>query len=92
MALVTKLQEANKEYQNTFLCKLMQVTLDERLSEADVDAILLVINSNPLSVNHVPNNKLAVILREEGFDISTSAIDRHRRGDCSCTRIKQGDK
>jgi hypothetical protein len=92
MTLAAKLQEANKEYQNNFLCKLMQITLDERLSKADVDAIMVVINSNPLSANHVPNNKLAMILRDEGFDISTSAIDRHRRGDCSCTRIKQGDK
>lgn len=92
MALAERLREANREYLGNFLCKLMQITLDPKLSKDDVDAIIAVINSNPLNENHVPNNKLAAVLREEGFDISSSAVDRHRRGDCSCTRMKQGDK
>ena len=92
MALADKLREANNEYKSNFLCNLMQITLNEKLSKADVDAIIAVINSNPLNENHVPNNKLAAVLREEGYDISSSAVDRHRRGECSCTRMKQGDK
>lgn len=92
MTLAARLQEANKQYKSNFLCKLMQITLDKKLSKADVEAIIAVINSNPLNDNHVPNNKLAAVLREEGYDISSSAVDRHRRGDCSCTRVIQGDK
>lgn len=92
MELAAKLKEANRQYKSNFLCKLMQVTLDEKLSKADVDAITTVINSNPLHDNHVPNNKLAAVLREEGYDISSSSVDRHRRGECSCTRMIQGDK
>jgi hypothetical protein len=92
MALAAKLQKANKEYLSSFICKLMQITLDPALSKEDVDAIIAIINSNPLNDNHVPNNKLAIVLREEGYDISSSAVDRHRRGDCSCNRLKQGDK
>jgi hypothetical protein len=88
MALAEKLEAANKAYRETFVCKLMQVTLNPDLSKADVDAIISVINSNPLDLDHVPNSKLAQALREEGFDISTSAVDRHRRGQCSCNRLK----
>lgn len=92
MALADKIREATKQHKGTFMCKLMQVTLDPKLSQDDVDAVIAVINSNPLNENHIPNNKLSIVLREEGFDISASAVDRHRRGDCSCGRMLQGDK
>jgi hypothetical protein len=92
MALAERLQTANQQYKSGFLCKLMQVTVDPRLSKEDVEAVIKVINSEPSDTNHVPNNRLSLVLREEGFDVSTSAIDRHRRGDCSCNRLKQGDK
>lgn len=87
MALAEKLKAANKAYRETFMCKLMQLTLSPSLTKDDVDAIIRVINSNPLDLDHVPNSKLAQALREEGFDISTSAVDRHRRGQCSCNRL-----
>lgn len=92
MALVDKLKAANQQYRDTFVCKLMQITFDPKLSKADVAAIIAAINSTPLSLDHIPNNKLAAALREEGFDISSSAVDRHRRGDCACKRVNQGDK
>lgn len=88
MALATRLSEANKKYQNTFICKLMQVTQDPKLSQSDVDALIKIINSRPLDEAHVPNIRLSQALREEGYDISASAVDRHRRGSCSCTRLK----
>lgn len=92
MALADRLKVANQQYRGTFICKLMQVTLDPRLSKADVAAIVSAINAAPLSPDHIPNKKLAAALREEGFDISASAVDRHRSNSCSCTRVNQGDK
>jgi hypothetical protein len=88
MALAEKIQKANLAYRNNFVCKLMQVTLDPNLSKEDIDALTLVINSSPLDLSHVPNSQLAQALREEGYDISASAVDRHRRGACSCNRLK----
>jgi hypothetical protein len=88
MALAERLQVANQNYQNTFLCKLMKITLDDKLSESDIDALIKIINSRPFDEAHVPNVRLSQALREEGYDISASAVDRHRRGDCSCYRLK----
>jgi hypothetical protein len=88
MALAERLSKANREYQNTFICKLMQVTLDPKLSPSDVEAVIKIINSNPHDEEHVPNIRLAHALREEGYDVSPSAVDRHRRGICACNRLK----
>ena len=88
MALAERLRAANERYQNTFVCKLMQVTLDPKLAEDDVDAIIKIINSSPRDEDHVPNTRLAYALREEGYDVSPSAVDRHRNRICACYRLK----
>lgn len=88
MALADRLRLANEKYQKTFVCRLMKVTLDPRLSPEDVDAIIAVINSHPGDEGHVPNIRLAHALRDEGYDVSPSAVDRHRTGICACARLK----
>lgn len=88
MALAERLRVAKEKYHNTFICKLMQVTLDPKLTENDVDALIKIINSRPLDEEHVPNIRLSQVLRDEGYDVSASAVDRHRRGTCSCNRLK----
>lgn len=88
MALADRLLAATDMYHNkTFICKLMKITLDPKLSKSDVEALVRIISSSPLDHNHVPNIRLASALREEGYDVSPSAIDRHRRGHCACARI-----
>jgi hypothetical protein len=88
MALVDRLRAANEKYEKTFICKLMRVTLDPKLSRDDADAVIKIINSRPGDEGYVPNIRIAQALLEEGYDVSTAAVDRHRRGTCSCTRLK----
>lgn len=88
MALAERLRAANEKYHNTFICKLMQVTLDPKLTKDDIDALIKIINSRPLDEEHVPNARLSQVLRDEGYDVSASAVDRHRRGTCACNRLK----
>jgi hypothetical protein len=86
LALSKKLEEAISEA-NIKLCKLAAVLVSPDLSAEDkkyIEEILSVPESNP---SRVPNTTLGRILREEGYDVSNSAIDRHRRGDCSCNRL-----
>jgi hypothetical protein len=90
MALADRLKTAQYKYKDNFVCKLMAITKDARLSKEDVSALLSIINSRPGDEDHVPNIRLAYALREEGFDVSPSAVDRHRNGICACTRV-QGD-
>lgn len=91
MALADRLFAANEKYQKTFVCKLMQVTLDSKLSESDIEALKKIINSHPGDEAHVPNIRLAFALREEGYDVSPSAVDRHRRHICACYRLTKGE-
>jgi hypothetical protein len=87
MSLAERLTAAREAYAaETQVCKLMSVTFSSALSEVDVDALLKVINARPDDEHHMPNTRLAFALREEGFDVSVSAVDRHRRGACSCGR------
>lgn len=88
MALAERLRAVKETYHNTFICKLMQVTLDPKLDRDDVNALIKIINSKPLDEEHVPNIRLSQALRDEGYDVSASAVDRHRRGTCSCNRLK----
>lgn len=70
------------------LCKLAtllhgsELTADEK---KNLIALLEVEEKNPA---RVPSSTIAQILREEGYDLSDSAIDRHRRTPktCSCKR------
>lgn len=88
MALAERLRDANNVYKTNFVCKLMKVTLDPNITKEDVEALVKIIGLSPHDEGHVPNTRLAYALREEGYDVSTSAVDRHRRGVCSCTRLK----
>jgi hypothetical protein len=69
------------------LCKLMAVIDDSNLSNEDKKRIEIILSVPESSPTKVPNTTLGRILREEGYDISNSAVDRHRRGDCSCKRL-----
>lgn len=92
MALAERLQTVKYSYkQKTSACKLIKVTQDPTLSESDVSALLAVINSQPGDEAHVPNIRLAFALREEGYDVSPSAVDRHRNGVCACQRPAKGE-
>jgi hypothetical protein len=91
MTLADRISTAKLTYKSSFLCKLMSITKDPKLSKEDINALISVINSNPLSEDHVPNTRLAYALREEGYDISSSSVDRHRRKDCACYRTVLGE-
>ena len=68
------------------VCKIGKILQADKLSQEDkkyLSAILDVPENDP---SRVTNAALARVLREEGFDVSDSSVDRHRRGDCSCQR------
>ena len=87
MSLAERLNKVRESYSNeTQVCKLMSVTFHSGLSAVDVDALIKTINASVGDEHHMPNTRLAQALREEGFDVSASAVDRHRKGTCSCVR------
>jgi hypothetical protein len=86
MGLAQKIDAAKSQQKLKFMCRLMQVTVDSSLPKEDAESILKVINANPDSENYIPNSKLAAVLRQEGYDVSSSAVDRHKNKTCSCYR------
>jgi hypothetical protein len=85
MSLSDKLSAATTDT-TVRLCKIGNLLTSSTLSEQDklnLKTVLEVEENNPDRIN---NSTIGRILREEGYDISNSAVDRHRRGDCPCRR------
>lgn len=84
MSLNDKLKVAAQDSADK-LCKLAtllsgpQLTSDEK---KNLTALLEVDQHNP---TRVPSSTIGQILREEGYDISNSAVDRHRKTPKSCS-------
>jgi len=86
MSLSDKLSAAATEVPIRF-CKIGSLlNSGSPLLEQDrlnLKSVLEVDENDPSRIN---NSTIGRILREEGYDISNSAVDRHRRNDCPCSR------
>jgi hypothetical protein len=85
MSLSDKLKNASESSQVT-LCKLGVILNSSSVPSEDREYLKSVLNVEESDPNRIPNSHIGRILREEGFDTSNSAVDRHRRRDCSCFR------
>lgn len=85
MSLSDKLSEASAT-KNFKLCKIGILLTSPSIPEQDRQNLKKIIEVDYSNPNRVHNSTIARILREEGYDISNSAMDRHRRNDCCCVR------
>jgi hypothetical protein len=86
MSLGDKLQSAAVNAASK-ACKVGALLYSSAISKQDKQNLETILSANPDDPTRVANTTLGKILREEGYDISNSAVDRHRRGDCACTRL-----
>ena len=91
MPLADKLATASKQYMNNLTtCKLATLISNQELSKKDRDALAQVIGLTDRNDHRfIPHQTLADLLRGEGYDVSASAISRHRGGNCSCRRLEK---
>ena len=68
------------------VCKLGALLIDESIPQKDRDVLELVVNTPATAPGGLTNSAIARVLREENHYISNSSVDRHRRGDCGCSR------
>jgi hypothetical protein len=68
------------------VCKIGKILQADKLTQEDKKYLSTILDVPENDPNRVTNAALARVLREEGFDVSDSSVDRHRRGDCSCQR------
>jgi hypothetical protein len=85
MSISDKLKNASKSSQTT-LCKLGILLQSSSISLEDRDYLKSVLDVEDTDPNRIPNTQIGRILREEGYDMSNSAVDRHRRKECPCFR------
>jgi hypothetical protein len=90
MSISEKIKQASQAPVGLRLCKLGVLLAGSILSEQDKKDITSVIETDISSPNRVSNVALAGILREEGFDISVSAVDRHKKKSCGCYNLSAG--
>lgn len=67
-------------------CKLMNILNSSGVTKNDRETFLSLMSTLPGTPGRVTNVALASALRAEGYDIADNAVDRHRRGSCSCNR------
>jgi Ca2+-binding EF-hand superfamily protein len=91
MPLADKLTTASQKYMSDLTtCKFAALTSSKELSKKDRDALAQVINLTDRNDHRfIPHQTLADLLRSEGYDVSASAISRHRGGNCSCRRLEK---
>jgi hypothetical protein len=87
MDIAKKISNASVQHKTKMLCKLMQIINNPNLTKTDAEALTKTINADTQDLNYLPNTKLALLLTQEGYDISPSAVDRHKNGTCSCRRL-----
>ena len=85
MSLSDKLMEATQKA-STSVCKLGSLLNGEKLTAKEKQQLVLILEVSEDDPRRVSNSTLGKVLREEGYDISNSSVDRHRRKDCSCVR------
>jgi len=89
MSLSDKLQSASKD-SNIKLCKIGLLLSGNVLSDKDKKTLIETFDVPEGVPGRVTNVALSKILREEGYDISLSTVDRHRRKDCGCFNLVAG--
>lgn len=85
MSLSDKLNQAIDEA-SQLLCKVGVLLIDSKLSVSEKEQLSTILAMPDDYPGRVSNAALSQILRDEGYDISKSSIDRHRGARCTCHR------
>lgn len=87
MNLNDKLKVAAEEAA-TKLCKLATLLNGPELTNDEKKNLIALLEVDERNPSRVPSSTIGQILREEGYDLSDSAVDRHRRNPktCACKR------
>ena len=65
-------------------CKVGTLLESDLLPEKDRETLRQVLETPLGATGRRPNTAIASALREEGFDVGDSAVNKHRSGKCRC--------
>lgn len=84
MSFAEKLLAASQEASPALRCKVGSIFTSSELTDNDKAALKAALSVPKYIPTRLTNTQLTKLLRAEGFEISLSTLDRHRRGDCVC--------
>ena len=84
MSLAERLAQQSPGLGAGLPCKIGTLLAGDQLPKADRAKLAEVLEVPYGAPGRLPNTKIALVLREEGFDIGVPAVTKHRRGDCRC--------
>ena len=76
----------------TKLCKLATLLAGPELTNDEKKNLIALLEVDERDPARVPSSTIGQILREEGYDLRDSAVDRHRRNPKACACKKVGKK
>ena len=85
MAFLDELDALVSQPSSPRSCKIRNILNHSGFSEEDQAKLTKVVEASRDSSGFVNNVRLTKFLNAQGFEVSVSAIDRHRRGMCACT-------
>lgn len=85
MSLSERFAEASSTEQKT-LCKIGVILVNESIPEAERKVLADALDTPKGMPGRLNNSTIGRVLRAEKFDLSNSAVDRHRNHDCACNR------
>jgi hypothetical protein len=90
MSLSDKIESASK-HSNIKPCKIGLLLSGTSLSEIDKRSLIAAFETPEGTQGRISNVALSKIFREEGYNISLSTVDRHRRHECGCYNLSAGN-
>lgn len=88
MPLANSLKKELSNYKDDRHCAAVKFLKSSELSKEDIEAYKAILNNkDPYSADFLPATRLAILVRNEGYRISSSSVDRHRAQDCPCYRM-----
>jgi len=90
MSLLKKLDTALDEAAQR-LCPMGRALQHPQVDDNTRDKLLSILVTPVGTPGRVSNADLGRVLRSEGIPVTTTSIDRHRRGDCPCSTTEMSN-
>jgi hypothetical protein len=85
MSLSERFAEVGSSEQRT-LCKIGAILVNESVPVEERKVLSEILDVPEGTPGRLNNATIGRVLRAEKFELSNSAVDRHRRKECPCTR------
>lgn len=84
MSLSERLQKVASSNRPGLPCRLGSLLQGDEIAQKEKDYLEKILDVALGEPTRIPTTAIAAALRQEGYDIGTAAVQRHRRRECRC--------